>query len=165
MFFLFIGYFLYLHFKCYPLSQSHPPQKLLTPSLLPLLLWGCSPTHPPNPTSLPSIPLHWGIYRAFIGPRTSPPIDAWQGHPLLHMHLEPCVLLGWWLSPWELWLVDAVVLPMGLQTPSAPSDLSLTSPLASYAQQSSSVFVRLWWGLSGDSYIRLLSASTSCHPQ
>jgi hypothetical protein len=39
-----------------------------------------------------------------------------------------------WLvfSPWELWgvwLVDMLVLPMALQTPSAPSVLSLTSPL------------------------------------
>jgi hypothetical protein len=30
---------------------------------------------------------------------------------------------------------------------------------------SSSVFVRLWQSLSGDSYIRLLTASTSWHPQ
>ena len=52
--------------------------------------------------------------------------------PRLYMQLELCVLLGWWLSPWELWgiwLVDIVVLPMGLQTPSAPSVLSLTPPL------------------------------------
>jgi hypothetical protein len=37
-----------------------------------------------------------------------------------------------WFSPWALWgvwLVDIVVLPMGLQTPSAPSDLSLTPPI------------------------------------
>jgi hypothetical protein len=82
--------------------------------------------HPHNhshlPTSPPQIPLHWGIYWVFIGPRTSLPIDAWQGHPLLHMQLEPCVLLGWWFIPWELWgrgwLVDIAVLPMGLQTPS-----------------------------------------------
>ena len=34
------------------------------------------------------------------------------------MQLELCVLLGWWLSPWELWgiwLVDIVVLPLGLK--------------------------------------------------
>jgi hypothetical protein len=30
---------------------------------------------------------------------------------------------------WGGWLVDIVVLPMGLQTPSAPSVLSLTPPL------------------------------------
>jgi hypothetical protein len=36
------------------------------------------PTHPHIPASLPSIPLHWGIYWAFIGPRNSPPIDAYK---------------------------------------------------------------------------------------
>ena len=40
-FFLFIGYFLYLHFKCYPLSQF--PSLLETPYHIHflLLLWGC----------------------------------------------------------------------------------------------------------------------------
>jgi hypothetical protein len=62
----------------------------------------------------------------YIGPRASSPIDAQQGHPLLHIQLEPWVppyiLLGWWFRSWELWLVDiVVVLPMGLQTLSAPS--------------------------------------------
>jgi hypothetical protein len=33
-----------------------------------------------------------------------------------------------------IWLVDNVVLPMGLQTPSAPSVLSLTLPLGTHAQ-------------------------------
>ena len=33
--------------------------------------------------------------------------------------------------PWELWLVDIVVLPLWLQTPSAPSVLSLTPLLGS----------------------------------
>jgi hypothetical protein len=72
-------------------------------------------------------------HQVSTGPRASLPIDARQGHPLLHMQLEPwvpsCVLFGWWFSPWELcwvWLVD-VVLPMELQTPSAPSVLPLTS--------------------------------------
>ena len=55
---------------------------------------------------------------------------------MLHMYLEPwippCILFGWWFSPWELWevwLVNIVVLPMELQTPSAPSVLPLTRPL------------------------------------
>jgi hypothetical protein len=47
----------------------------------------------PTPTSPPWISLYWGIYPAFIGPRTSPSIDAWQGHPMLHMQMEPSVLL------------------------------------------------------------------------
>ena len=72
-------------------------------------------------------------HRAFTGSRTSPSTDNRQGHPLLNMQLEPsvlpCVLFDWWFSPWELWLVDIVVLPMGLQTSSVPSVLSLTPPL------------------------------------
>jgi hypothetical protein len=92
------------------------------------------PTHPPTITSPP-----WHsptlMNQAFTGPRASPPIDVQQGHPLLRMWLEPlvspCVLLGWRFSPWKLWgywLVN-VVLPMGLQTPSATSVLSLTPAL------------------------------------
>jgi hypothetical protein len=59
---------------------------------------------------------------------------------------------------------------MGLQTPSDLSVLSLTPPLGSHAQSSgwlqpsASVYVRIWHSLSGDSYIRLPSASTSWHP-
>jgi hypothetical protein len=43
------------------------------------------------------------------------------------------VFFGWWFSSWELcgvWLVD-IVLPMALQTPSAPSVLPLTPLLGS----------------------------------
>ena len=107
------------------------------PSSLFLLLWGCSPIHPPTPASLPSHSPTLGHW-AFTGPRAFSPIYAQLGHPLLHMWLEPwvppCVLFGWWFSPWELWgvgfwLVDIVVLPIGLQTPSARSVLSLTPPL------------------------------------
>jgi hypothetical protein len=46
-------------------------------------------------------------YQAFTGPRTSSPIDTWQGHPLVYMRLKlwvpPRVLFGWWFSLWELW--------------------------------------------------------------
>ena len=72
-------YFLYLHFKCYPLSWF-PLRKLPNPS-------PCSPTLPlllPGPGIL----LQLGIQN-FIGPRASPPIDDRLGHPLLHMQLEP----------------------------------------------------------------------------
>jgi hypothetical protein len=142
--------------------------------LPPLVLWQCSNTHPPTPTSPPLITLHWAIKWVFIEPKNSPPIDAWQGYPLLCMKLEPCVFPCWWLSPWEfwgVWLVDIVVLPMGLQTPSTPSVLSLTPLLGTLhsvqclSAVSASVFVRLWQDISGDRYIRLLSACISWHPQ
>ena len=104
IFFIYISNFIL--FPSFPHSRKYP-----SPFRLPPLLWGCSSTHPTTPTSLPSIPLYWGIYQAFIGPRTSPPINACEGHPLLYMQLEPCVLLSWWLSPrelWGVWLVDMV---------------------------------------------------------
>jgi hypothetical protein len=58
---------------------------------------------PATPYSLPSIQVHWVIYHTFMGQRTSNFFDASQGHTLLHMQLELCLLFCWWLSPWEFW--------------------------------------------------------------
>jgi hypothetical protein len=97
-----IGYFLYLHFKCYPLSWFPPRQKKSYPILPPpasmrLLSWFPPPTHP-LPPSCPGIPGASSLPRTIR--EASPPIDAWQGHPLLHMQLEP------WVPPCVLfWLV------------------------------------------------------------
>jgi hypothetical protein len=76
----FIRYFLYLHFKCYPLSYF-PLRKSPILSHLTLL------PNPPTPTSWP---WHSPIlgHRTFTGPRASLPIDDPLGHPLLHMQLE-----------------------------------------------------------------------------
>jgi hypothetical protein len=66
-----------------------------------------------------------------------------------------------------VWLIDIVVLPIGLQTPSNPSVPSLIPLLGTpcsvqwLAANIASVFVMIWPGLSGDSHIRLLSACTS----
>jgi hypothetical protein len=64
------------------LFLASPPEPPIPPSLA-LLLWGCSPL--PHTSASPpwhSLTLgHW----AFTGPMTSPPIDIWQNHPLLHM--------------------------------------------------------------------------------
>ena len=118
-----IGYFIYLHFKYHPLSWF-PLQKRPVP--IPLLLRWCSSTHPSTPASLlwhsPSLG-HWDFTR----PKASSLTDARQGHPLLHMRVEPWVppriLFSSLFSSWELWgiwLVDIVFIPMGLQTLSAP---------------------------------------------
>jgi hypothetical protein len=122
--FIFIRYFLYLHCKCYPLSWF-PLWKPPIPSILPLLLWRCSSTHPPTPASLPSLNSatleHW----TFTGPRASSPIDAHQGHPLPHIPLGHGSLHAHSL-------VGGLVPPPNskqLQTPSAPSVLFLTPPL------------------------------------
>jgi hypothetical protein len=57
----------------------NPPQKPLIPSLLFLLLRGCSPTHPTAPASLPSHLPTLG-HQAFTGLMASSPIDAQQVH-------------------------------------------------------------------------------------
>jgi hypothetical protein len=92
-------------------------------------------THSPTSHSQPWHSPTMG-HQAFTGPRAFSPIDVQQVHTLLHMQLEPwvppCALLGWWISTWEFWgswLVNIVVLSMGLQAPSAPSVHSLTPPL------------------------------------
>ena len=85
-FFFLIEYFLYLHFKCYPLSlvpfPGNPLSHPTSPASMRVYL------HPPTPTSPPSVLLHWGIYRDFIGPRT-PQETAISGsfqHALLSVH-------------------------------------------------------------------------------
>jgi hypothetical protein len=76
-YFIFIGHFLHLLFKCYFKSPLYPP-----PALLP---------NPPTPAS-------WSWHSPVLGhmvfprPRTSPPIDGQLGHPLLHMQLETWAL-------------------------------------------------------------------------
>jgi hypothetical protein len=108
---------------------------------------------PTTPTSPPSISLHWNIYRAFVEPRASPPIDSWQGHLLLHMQPEPWVLL----SPCELGgggssLFDIVVLPMGLQTSSTSSVFSITPLLEiphSVQWLAESIHLCIWKALAG----------------
>jgi hypothetical protein len=69
-------------------------------------------------------------HQASTGPRASPATYARWSHPLLHIELEPCIspykLFD--RSPWMLFMVQWVdiVLPMGLQSPSVLSVLSLT---------------------------------------
>ena len=110
------------------LLEGPSPNPSLPASMSVLLL---PPTHPSSPLCYSSIygnPVLKGAKTSQISPR--------QCHPLIHMQLEPwvssCVLFGWWFCPWKLWvvwLVDIVDLPMGLQTTSATSVLSLTPPL------------------------------------
>ena len=95
-----------------------------------------SPSHPLPPPQ-PGIPYtrEW----AFPEPMASPPIEGQQGHPLLHVQLEPwvppCVLCGWWFSPWGLWggLVSwYCCFSYGVTNPfSSFNPRPLTSPLGS----------------------------------
>jgi hypothetical protein len=85
------------------ISFPSPPPFLNppTPSSLPLLLWGWSSTHPPTHSYLHALDSPtWCIYWAFIGPRISLPIDAWQA--IL------CYLCSWihvysLVDAWKLW--------------------------------------------------------------
>jgi hypothetical protein len=130
-----IGYFVYLHFKCY---SPFPVFSPTTPH----------PTSPP-PASMRVLPhphthshpttLHWGIKPSQDQGLPLPlmPVKAilcyistWSHGPLHVYSLVGGLVPGSW-GGGGLWLVDVVVLPMGLQTPSAPSVLPLIPPLGS----------------------------------
>ena len=83
LFFLFIGYFIYLHSKCYPLSQF-PLHKAPIP-FLPLLLWGYSPTYL-FLIPCPGIPLHWDI---------KPSQDQGTPLPLMPDKAILCCICSW----------------------------------------------------------------------
>ena len=110
---------------------SHPPKPLSHPTL-PCFNDSIPPPIHPLPLTCPPITLHWGIETSQDQRTTT---DVQQGHPWLHMQLEPCfppcVLFVWWFSPrelWRIWLVHIVVPPMGLQPHSTPSVLYLAPP-------------------------------------
>jgi hypothetical protein len=73
-FYLFIRYFLYIHFKCCPKISLYPPPP------------PCSPTHPLLLLG-PGIPLYWGI-QSLQYQGASLPSDGRLGHLLLHIQLE-----------------------------------------------------------------------------
>ena len=126
----FIRYFLYLHFKCYPLSWFP----------LPLL------------TNLPT-PASWSWHSptlghgAFTGPRSSPPIDVQQGHPLLHIQMEqwvpPCVyslVVG--LEP--LGALGVLVVSYCCPFYGAANPFSSTGPFSSSSIQHFFIWYRVW---------------------
>ena len=92
LFFLFLLNILCIYISNVIPCPGYPPKPPLPSSLPHLLLGGNSLSHPFNPASQP---WHSPIleHRAFTGPRASPPIDAWQGCPLLHIWLET------WIPP------------------------------------------------------------------
>jgi hypothetical protein len=118
-------FFFLFFFLSFPSGNPLSPTRTRTPTPDP---------QPPTPIPSLGIPLYWGIESSQdLG---FPPIDDRLGHTQLHIQLEPhvppCVFFDWWFSSKELWgyrLVHIVVLPMGLQTPSAPWVLSLDPSL------------------------------------
>ena len=126
----FIG-FLYLHFKCYPFSQS-PPQTLSHPHLPASMRMF---PHPPTQSHLPA--LAFPFSRASSLHRTKGLSSHWcptkpSSATYTAGDMGPSMCIVWWFSPWDfwrVWLVNIVALPMGLKTSSAASVLSLTPPL------------------------------------
>ena len=143
-FIFFIGYFIYLHLKHWSPSWFHLCKAYSQSPSLCLYEGTPPPIHPLLPHRS-NIPLCWGI---------KPSLD--QGPPLIlmpdksiflyicswsHGFLHVYILFGWWFSPWEIWVFQLVdtVLPMELQSPSAPSDLPLAIPFGSWLWVSTSV--------------------------
>ena len=85
--------FIYLHFKCCPPSQS-PLHKPHRPSSLPLL-----PALPLLPLH-PTVPLSW-VIKPPQNQGASLPVMPDKAYPAGAMG-TPCVLFGWWFSPWEI---------------------------------------------------------------
>jgi hypothetical protein len=121
LYIFFIGYFLHLHFKCFPLSRSplqKPPYAIPSPPASMRVLY-----YPPTTPIFP--PWHSPTlgHQTPSDPRAFPLTDVQRGHPLPHMRPEPwvlpCVFFGWWSSTWELlgvWPVETVAPFMGLQS-------------------------------------------------
>jgi hypothetical protein len=82
--FLLDNFFIYISsvipFPDFPLSWNHP-----IPSSIPLLLWGCSSTHPPNSTSHPLF--------LYTGASIEPSQDQGTLFPLMHAIL--CYICSW----------------------------------------------------------------------
>jgi hypothetical protein len=114
-----------------------PPQ-LPIPSFLspcPFPLWGCSSTHLPTPACLtaPTSPYAGAssLHRTKGLPFQWCQIRQSSATYVSRAMIPLCILFGWWFSLWEVWVVWLVdiVLPMGLQSPWAPSALPLALPL------------------------------------
>jgi hypothetical protein len=100
----FIGYFMYLQVKCYPLSPfllRKPPLRFPSPCF-------CEdappPTHP-HPPSHPGIPLHWALN---LHRTKGLSCHWWPTRPSSATYLARamgCSMCTLWLvvSPWELW--------------------------------------------------------------
>ena len=128
--FIFINYFIYLHTKCCPLPYS-PSQSSSHHPYSPLPMRKCSPTtlnNPPSPQ--PSQASLWGksLYRirnilSHWGQTRQSSTKYLQGP-----RAKSCMLFGWWLSLWDLpvvqvswffWSSYGVAIPFSSSSPSS----------------------------------------------
>ena len=154
---------------------SHPLHKHLhIPSTLAPFLFASMRVlpHPPTPALLFQHPPMLGT-KTSTEQRASPPINVRQGHPLLHIHLEPwvppCTLFGWWSSPWKHWLFWSanIVFPMDCNSPLLLQflhQLPYQDPLThsdGWLQASTFALVSCWPVFHRKCHNRFLSTSNS----
>jgi hypothetical protein len=173
LFFSFIGYFLYLHFKYYPLSRS-PLWKPPIPSPLPLPLWGCYPH-----SLLPALAFPYTGALNTLRPKSyfsqwCPTRSSSATYAAGAMGPSMCILwlvvqslgapegLGGWHC---CFLHEAATPPKLLQSLCQLLHQGWHAQSNGWLWASPSVLVMLWQDVSGDSHIRLLSASTCWHLQ
>ena len=126
---------------------------------------------------IPASPLSHSLtlgHRAFTGP-TASFFSHWcptrTSSARLEAWVPPCVLLGWWLDPGIFGLLILLFFLWGCKLLHLLQSLLYLLHWGPHVQPNAwlwtsvSVFVRLQQSLSGDSDIRVLSASTCWHPQ
>jgi hypothetical protein len=172
----FIGYFIYLHFSCYPLLQF-PLHKSHIPSPSPGFCERPPPFIHPFLPHHPGILLLWGIEPL---QEEGPPIPlipdkaalcyvcSWS-HGTLHVYSLVGGLIsgsfgGGCLVGWYCCSSYTVADPFSSFSPSPNSSIVVSRDQSDgWLWISTSVLVKLWQCLWEYSYTRLLSASTSWH--
>ena len=134
-------------------GTSYLPTLSCLTSLSILLCWGIKPPQD-------QMPPHWCLIRQSSATYVYSCILMYYIYICMYTHVHSLRALGFWLF-------DIVVLPMGLQSPSAPSVLSylsLGSPdSVQWLAVSAFVLVRCLQSLSEDSPTGFLSAICSWH--
>ena len=95
----FIGYSLYLHFKCYLLP---PPFSLPFPLPLHLFPWRCSLSQPPSPVQCLGILLHW---------ENVPSLDQSPLLPLMSDNAVLCYICNWSYESLHVCSLAGVLVP------------------------------------------------------
>ena len=125
------GYFIYLPFKCYPLSQFHPPPR--KPLFHPPFSWFCEGVALPTHSHLPALAFPYTVASSLH--RTKGILFHWcltrpSSATYTAGATPPSVLLGWY-RPWELRLVDIVVLPIRVANPFSSFSSFIGNPVIS----------------------------------
>jgi hypothetical protein len=99
-FLFFIGYFIYLHFKCYPLSQFPLQKPPSHPS--PCFYEGIPPSIHSIPPYHSSILIYWGI---------KPAQDQWSLLPLMSNKVILCYICIWSLESHHVYSLVGDLVP------------------------------------------------------